>query len=411
MMFRGVRGGAVDIVPKPKIDTRQALLECSTRLREAVKSAARARVRPRGGTPGHREEADADAIIPPPVQGRVRPTTERIVCIGASTGGTEALNDVLEMLPAHSPPIVIVQHMPAGFTAAFARRLDGVCQIRVKEAEDGEPVLPGSAISRPGPGTCCSSASACATRSRSKDGPPVSRHRPSVDVLFRSAAQHAGANALGVIMTGMGDDARAGCWRCASSAPRRGAGRRELRGVRHAQGKPSLWRRVEKVVSLHQIPREICMVSGRARGGGGLMAMSLVPANTLAEATAAIEDVSRASRSIRARRPRPRARPPHLPGAEPGLGCALGELSGAEIEAPRRRCRDRRAAERAGAGAAGGKARCWRRSARARGGVFAAQAAVQAHPVITIIARSARIEAASLDGDREGLSRLHAGSL
>lgn len=210
VMFEAFEAGAVDIVPKPKIDTRQALLECSTRLREAVKSAARARVRPRAERREIEKKLTADAIIPPPVHGKVRPATERIVCIGASTGGTEALNDVLEMLPPHCPPIVIVQHMPAGFTAAFARRLDGVCQIRVKEAEDGEPVLPGCAYIAPGARHMLLQRIGVRFQIAIKDGPPVSRHRPSVDVLFRSAAQHAGANALGVIMTGMGDDGARG---------------------------------------------------------------------------------------------------------------------------------------------------------------------------------------------------------
>src|ERR1700742_3222555 len=125
LMFEAFEAGAVDIVPKPRIDTRQALFECSSRLRDAVKSAARARVRPRAARrPVIEKKLTADVIIPPPVQSKARPTTERIVCIGASTGGTEALADVLEALPANAPGILIVQHMPAGFTAAFAKRLD-----------------------------------------------------------------------------------------------------------------------------------------------------------------------------------------------------------------------------------------------------------------------------------------------
>src|SRR6201986_4254360 len=151
LMFEALEAGAVDIVPKPRIDTRQALLESSGRLREAVKSAepAKGRARPR-----HRsiveKKLTADAIIPPPVEGRSRPTTERIVCIGVSTGGTEALNDVLEVLPPNCPGILIVQHMPQGFTAAFAKRLNSLCQINVKEAEDGETMTPGCAYIAPG---------------------------------------------------------------------------------------------------------------------------------------------------------------------------------------------------------------------------------------------------------------------
>src|ERR1700755_491865 len=140
LMFEAFEAGAVDILPKPRIDTRQALMESSGRLRDAVKSAARARVRPRAARRPVEEKLTADAIMPPPVASRSRPETERIVCIGVSTGGTESLRDVLEVLPAACPGILIVQHMPQGFTAAFAKRLNGICEIDVKEAEDGEPV-------------------------------------------------------------------------------------------------------------------------------------------------------------------------------------------------------------------------------------------------------------------------------
>ena len=257
LMFEAFEAGAVDIVPKPRIDTRQALLECSNRLRDAVKSAARARVRPRTERHLIEKKLTADAMMPPPVQGRSRPMTERIVCIGASTGGTEALSDVLEMLPPNCPGILIVQHMPAGFTAAFAKRLDSVCQIRVKEAEDGEQVLPGCAYIAPGARHMLLQRSGLRYHIAIKDGPPVSRHRPSVDVLFRSAAQYAGSNALGVIMTGMGDDGARGLLEM-----------RKLGASTRAQDENSCvvfgmpkeaiaCGAAEKVVSLHQIPREI----------------------------------------------------------------------------------------------------------------------------------------------------------
>lgn len=259
MMFEALEAGAVEIVPKPKIDTRQALLECSTRLREAVKSAARARVRPRAERRLIEKKLTADAIIPPPVQGRSRPTTERIVCVGASTGGTEALNDVLEMLPSHCPGILIVQHMPQGFTAAFAKRLDGVCQIRVKEAEDGEPLLPGCAYIAPGARHMLLQRTGIRYHIAIKDGPPVSRHRPSADVLFRSAAQYAGRNALGIIMTGMGDDGARGLL----EMRRLGAATRaqdEESCVVFGMPKEAIARgAVEKVVSLSQIAREIML--------------------------------------------------------------------------------------------------------------------------------------------------------
>src|SRR6202012_2411897 len=151
LMFEAFEAGAVDILPKPRADTRQALQESSVRLRDAVKAAARARVRV-GRAPRMviEEKLTADAIIPPPVQGRASPVTERIVCIGVSTGGTEALREVLEVLPRRSPGIVIVQHMPAGFTAAFAKRLNGLCEVDVKEAEDGDIVVQGGVYIAPG---------------------------------------------------------------------------------------------------------------------------------------------------------------------------------------------------------------------------------------------------------------------
>ena len=259
LMFQAFEAGAVDIVPKPRIDTRQALLESSGRLREAVKSAARARVRPRAERRLIEKKLSADAIIPPPVAGRSRPTTERIVCIGASTGGTEALNDVLEELPANCPGILIVQHMPQGFTAAFARRLDTGCAMKVTEAEDGEPVLPGHAYIAPGARHMLLQRTGMRYHIAIKDGPPVSRHRPSVDVLFRSAAQYAGSNALGVIMTGMGDDGARGLleMRKLGAATR---AQDEDSCVVFGMPKEAIARgAAEKVLSLNQIPREIML--------------------------------------------------------------------------------------------------------------------------------------------------------
>jgi two-component system chemotaxis response regulator CheB len=137
-------------------------------------------------------------------------TTEAVVCIGASTGGTEQLRIVLEALPAASPGIVIVQHMPEKFTAAFARRLDGLCEMEVKEAADGDTVLRGRVLIAPGDRHMMLQRSGARYYVAVKEGPLVSRHRPSVDVLFRSAARYAGANAVGIIMTGMGDDGARG---------------------------------------------------------------------------------------------------------------------------------------------------------------------------------------------------------
>ena len=137
-------------------------------------------------------------------------TTERIICIGASTGGTESLRVVLEELPADCPGIVIVQHMPEKFTEAFARRLNGLCEVEVREARDGDTVLRGQVLIAPGNKHTLLQRSGARYFVQVKDGPLVSRHRPSVDVLFRSAARYAGANAAGIIMTGMGDDGARG---------------------------------------------------------------------------------------------------------------------------------------------------------------------------------------------------------
>lgn len=211
LMFEAFEAGAVEIVPKPRIDTRRGLLESSTRLCEAVKSSAGARVRAR---PARRSVVEkkltADAILPPPVRTKSGLVADRIVCIGISTGGTETLLDVLKLLPGDAPPILVVQHMPAGFTAAFARRLNGLCEMTIKEAENGEPVLGGHVYIAPGGRHMLLSRTGQRFQIAIKDGPPVSRHRPSADVLFRSAAQHAGSNALGIIMTGMGDDGARG---------------------------------------------------------------------------------------------------------------------------------------------------------------------------------------------------------
>ena len=205
--------GAVDIIVKPRIDTRQFLAESQIRIWDAVRAAAKVRFAGGRKPMTHRVEKKltADVIMPPPVAARalVR-TTEQVVCIGASTGGTESLREVLTALAPDSPGIVIVQHMPERFTAAFAKRLDGLCRVDVKEAEHGDQVIPGRALIAPGNRHMLLQRSGARYHVALKDGPLVSRHRPSVDVLFRSAAQYAGANALGIIMTGMGDDGAKG---------------------------------------------------------------------------------------------------------------------------------------------------------------------------------------------------------
>jgi len=152
----------------------------------------------------------ADAILLTPKKMQTTETTETVVVVGASTGGTEALRVFLEQLPPDAPGVVIVQHMPAHFTAAFARRLDALCRISIKEAENGDPVLPGTALIAPGDRHLLLKRRGPHYLVETKEGPLVSRHRPSVDVLFRSTARYAGKNAIGIIMTGMGDDGARG---------------------------------------------------------------------------------------------------------------------------------------------------------------------------------------------------------
>jgi two-component system chemotaxis response regulator CheB len=209
-LFDALEAGAVDVLPKPRVGTRGALIETAERLRNAVRAAAQARLHPREPRRPVERKLTADAILPPPVPGRSRATTDRIVCIGISTGGTETLREVLQQLPPSCPGIAVVQHMPEHFTAAFAKRLNGICTVEVREAQDGDELGPGRVLIAPGNHHMLLQRVGMQYRVAIKEGPAVSRHRPSVDVLFRSAAQNAGANALGLIMTGMGDDGARG---------------------------------------------------------------------------------------------------------------------------------------------------------------------------------------------------------
>ena len=212
--MQALSAGAVSFVTKPRIGLKDFLTDAATDLIGAVKTAARANPRAiRARTPAEmpvvREKLSADAILPASVQAMAR-TTERIVAIGTSTGGTQALEEVLTALPRVCPGIVIVQHMPEKFTASFAQRLNSVCRIEVKEAAHGDRVMPGRALIAPGGRHMLVQRSGAYYQANVIDGPVVNRHRPSVDVLFRSVAQQAGRNALGIIMTGMGDDGARG---------------------------------------------------------------------------------------------------------------------------------------------------------------------------------------------------------
>lgn len=205
--------GAVDYVEKPKIDLSHSFAEYAELIISKVKAAAGARVSALQSTPRLQVEQrlTADAVLAKQAPRTTRLiTTEKIVAIGASTGGTEAIKDVLCALPPSSPGIVITQHIPAAFSAAFARRVDGLSAMQVKQAEEGEQILPGHAYIAPGDRHLLVERSGARYYCRLNDGPAVSRHKPSVDVLFRSIAQNVGPNAIGVMLTGMGDDGAQG---------------------------------------------------------------------------------------------------------------------------------------------------------------------------------------------------------
>lgn len=209
--LRALEYGAVDIITKPRLGTKQFLEEARVTICDTIKGAAASRLgRRRQPPPTTLKEISpkytADVIIDKPNSKAMIRTTEKVVVVGASTGGTEALRVFLEMMPEDSPGIVIVQHMPEKFTAAFARRLDTLCRVTIKEAEDNDTVVRGRALIAPGNRHTLLKRSGSRYYVEIKDGPLVSRHRPSVDVLFRSAARYAGKNLVGVIMTGMGDD-------------------------------------------------------------------------------------------------------------------------------------------------------------------------------------------------------------
>jgi two-component system chemotaxis response regulator CheB len=208
--LRALELGAVDFVPKPTLGMRDGMLEYTDLIAEKIRMAARARLRQHlKATTG----VLTDHPSSPPPEQAVRfqfGTTEKLLIVGASTGGTEAIKELLLPMPPDCPGILIVQHMPAGFTSSFAQRLDGLCNIRVKEAIHGERVLPGHAYIAPGGLHLRLARSGANYITELDEGPPVNRHRPSVDVLFQTAARYAGANAVGVILTGMGKDGAAG---------------------------------------------------------------------------------------------------------------------------------------------------------------------------------------------------------
>ncbi|MBF0357522.1 MAG: chemotaxis response regulator protein-glutamate methylesterase [Magnetococcales bacterium] len=218
--IKALEYGAVEIITKPVMGAKQFLEESRIRICDSVKAAAIAKIKKLSAkqadvatkTGKTTPRLNADAVLAPPSNknSAMAKTTEKVVLVGASTGGTEALRIFLNGLPADAPGVVVVQHMPEAYTKAFANRLNNICSIEVKEAENNDSVIRGRVLIAPGSKHTLLKRSGARYYVEVKDGPLVSRHRPSVDVLFRSAARYAGKNSIGVIMTGMGDDGARG---------------------------------------------------------------------------------------------------------------------------------------------------------------------------------------------------------
>jgi two-component system chemotaxis response regulator CheB len=271
--IEALSAGAVAIITKPKLDLKNFLQSSASELIAAVKSAASANVarlalRSAAAPVVARVKHTADVILPAAGEGRaMAQTTEQVIAIGTSTGGTQALEEVLTALPRVCPGIVIVQHMPEKFTAAFAARLNNICEIAVKEAAHNDRVVPGRALIAPGGKHMLLRRTGAQYYVEVIDGPLVNRHRPSVDVLFRSVAKCAGANALGVIMTGMGDDGAAGLLEMRNAGART-VGQDEQSCVVYGMPKEAVKRgAVGKSVPLSAIHREILLQMTSNDGG------------------------------------------------------------------------------------------------------------------------------------------------
>jgi two-component system, chemotaxis family, protein-glutamate methylesterase/glutaminase len=212
--IKALEYGAIDIITKPQVQTKEFLEESKIRICDAVKAAAGAKLNKKhyGSIKPVEPKLSADAVLPWAKNQSMIKTTELVVSVGASTGGTDALQVFLQAMPPDVPGIIIVQHMPEHFTRSFADRLNSICQINVKEAENGDSVIRGRALIAPGNKHTLLKRSGARYYVEVVDGPLVNRHRPSVDVLFRSTARFAGSNAIGIIMTGMGGDGAKGLY-------------------------------------------------------------------------------------------------------------------------------------------------------------------------------------------------------
>jgi two-component system chemotaxis response regulator CheB len=263
--LKAIEFGAVEIISKPRLGTRRFLEESAVLICDKVKAAARVQLKKMEEIKDIKvsPKLTADAVLPETRSKAMIRTTEKVVVIGASTGGTEALRVLLESLPADAPGIVIVQHMPEHFTRAFADRINLLTRITVKEAEGNDTVIPGRALIAPGNHHLLLKRSGARYFVETKDGPLVSRHRPSVDVLFRSTARYAGKNAIGVIMTGMGDDGAKGMREMKNAGAFNIAQDEKSCIVFGMPNEAIKLGGVDTVVSLELIVREILRAAGR----------------------------------------------------------------------------------------------------------------------------------------------------
>ncbi|MDC7127417.1 MAG: chemotaxis response regulator protein-glutamate methylesterase [Spirochaetales bacterium] len=259
-----LENGAVEIIQKPKVGTKRFIEESRILIIDSVRSAAQVRLTKRRSVAPMKvaPKLSADVILPNSHRPVIE-TTERVIALGASTGGTEAIRVFLEALPGNSPGIVIVQHMPEKFTASFAKRLDSLCDVTVMEASNNDAVLRGRVLIAPGNKHMLLKRSGARYYVEVKEGPLVSRHRPSVDVLFRSTARYAGKNAIGIIMTGMGDDGAAGMLEMKQAGAYNIAQDEKSCVVFGMPNEAIKKGGVDKIVSLEEIPNAMLKASAR----------------------------------------------------------------------------------------------------------------------------------------------------
>ena len=257
--LQALENGAIDFVTKPKIDVADGLADYREELIEKVKMAAnvsQTALLIRSSALDVATKKNTDAVLEKRPIKHYR-TTDKLIAIGASTGGTEAIKDVLVEMPPDVPGIVITQHIPEAFSAPFAKRMDGICAINVKEAEDGDLVMPGHAYIAPGNMHLMVVRDGAKYRCQLNDGPPVNRHKPAVDVLFRSVAQNAGPNAVGVILTGMGGDGAEGLFEMKEAGAKTIAQDEKTSVVWGMPGEAVKRGGVENVVPLNRITRKV----------------------------------------------------------------------------------------------------------------------------------------------------------